>query len=144
MLFSLSGISLSLLIGLCYARPFVEPWVSCQDISRVLNKIDQSHSTVLASKFYVRGIKFYTDRPMAVIDINGEGFFSAHPIPFLNTDQKVLEFLNSQATTYAIVKHSNVDDLKRIIKDQPFTLEELDGIGGKFIIKIKKKINLII
>lgn len=130
---------LGLLVFLFFGCPIAEPWVSCRNISQVFNKIDQSDSVVLASKFYVRGIRFYTDRKMAVIDINGEGFFSAHSIPFLNTEGMVVDFLNSQPVTYAVVKEGNVEDLERIVGQQKnLKLENLSGFGGKYILKITK------
>ena len=136
-IFMYTAITAILLASLFFARPYIEPWVSCKHISEVFNEIDKSNTPVLASKFYVRGIRYYTDRDMAVIDINGKGFWSPHPIPFLNTDQKVIDFLNQRPTTYAIVKEGNVEDLKRICAGQ-YNLEELDGIGGKYILRITK------
>lgn len=138
MLLAHAGVTVTLLAVLLLARPSAEPWVSCKDITDIFKTVDHSDSTVLASKFYVRGIRFYTDRKMAVIDINGEGFFSPHPVPFLNTDQKVFAFLKTQPVTYAIVKEGNVRDLKRIVDGQPYRLEELRGVGGKYIVRIEK------
>lgn len=138
MLFAHAGVTVTLLAVLLLARPSAEPWVSCKDIADIFKTMDHSDSTILASKFYVRGIRFYTDRKMAVIDINGEGFFSPHPVPFLNTDQKVLDFLKAQPVTYAIVKDGNVRDLKRIVEGRPYRLEELRGVGGKHIVRIEK------
>ena len=138
MLLAHAGVTVTLLAVLLLARPSAEPWVSCKDITDIFKAIDHSNSTVLTSKFYVRGIRFYTDRKMAVIDINGEGFFSPHPVPFLNTDPKVLDFLKTQPVTYAIVKEGNIRDLKRIVQGQPYRLEELRGVGGKYIVRIEK------
>jgi len=137
LIFMYPVITATLLSVLFFARPYIEPWVSCRQISEVFNKIDRSDTPVLASKFYVRGIRYYTDRAMAVIDINGKGFWSPHPIPFLNTDRMVIDFLNQRPVTYAVVKEGNVEDLKRICADR-YTIEELDGIGGKFILRITK------
>ncbi|MCA9406078.1 MAG: glycosyltransferase family 39 protein [Candidatus Omnitrophica bacterium] len=138
MIFSYAGVSVGLLSMLFFAKPYAEPWVSCIDISRSLKKIDQSDTVVLASKFYVRGVRFYTDRKMAVIDINGKGFFSPHPIPFFDFDYKVYDFLESQPVTYAVVKEGDRLDLERIIRERPYTMEELDYIGGKYIIKLQR------
>ncbi|OGX28198.1 MAG: hypothetical protein A3D10_00535 [Omnitrophica WOR_2 bacterium RIFCSPHIGHO2_02_FULL_48_11] len=127
-----------ILLVMFSSRPSIEPWVSCKDISLVLNKTDQSPTTLLTSKFYVRGVRFYTDRKVAVININGKGFFSPHPIPFLNTDEKVLSFLEQQPVTYGIVRKNDLGDLYRITADG-YHLQELDDIGGKHLIKIEKK-----
>lgn len=138
MLFTYPLVTFSFLVVLLLAKPYAEPWISCKGISETFKTIDHSDSTVLTSKFYVRGVRFYTDRKMAVIDINGEGFFSPHPIPFLNTDEKVLAFLATQPVTYAIVKKGNVKDLKRIVAGHPFRLAELKNEGGKYILRIEK------
>jgi len=138
MLFSYVGISATLLVMLFFAKPYIEPWVSCKDVSQALNKIDTTNSRVLASKFYVRGVRFYTDRKMAVIDIAGKGFWSPHPIPFLSTDQMVIDYLNEEKVNYAVVKEGNVQDLYRILKDRSYKIENLFGIGGKYILRITK------
>lgn len=138
LVFTFPAISVAILTMLFLGRPYAEPWVSCEQVSQRFVEIDQSNSVVLASKFYVRGVRFYTDRAMAVIDIDGHGFFSPHPIPFLNKDQKVLAFLNSQPVTYAVVKEGDVEDLKRIVKKKPFKLVDLGGTGGKYILRIEK------
>ena len=137
-LIPIGSVTASLLVLLFLGRASAEPWVSCKDIAEVFQRFDRSDSTVLASKFYVRGVRYYTDRKVAVIDINGSGFFSPHPVPFLNTDQKVLDFLGSQNITYAIVKVSNVHDIVRIA-DGHFRVEELAQLGGKHILKIQKR-----
>ena len=131
------AITATLLAVLFFARPYIEPWVSCREISEVFNTIDKSDTPVLASKFYVRGIRYYTDRDMAVIDINGKGFWSPHPIPYLNNDQDVISFLNQRPVTYAVVKEGHAQDIKRISQGH-FHVEELDSIGGKFILRITK------
>ncbi len=126
-----------LLAFLLLGRPYAEPWVSCEQISEALKKADQSDSIVLCSKFYVRGVRYYTDRPMAVIDINGKGFFSPHPIPFLSTDDAVLQILNKQPVTFCVLKKSNVDDLYRIA-GSGFQIEPIEDIGGKYLLKVTK------
>ena len=138
MLFSCAGITVLLLVTAFLAKPYIEPWVSCKDVSDLFKTMDHSDSVVMTSKFYVRGIRFYTDRKTAVIDINGKGFFSPHPVAFLNTDEKVLAMLASQPVTYAIVKKGNIHDLKRITRGHPYRLEELGGSAGKYIIRIEK------
>ncbi|MBF0531844.1 MAG: glycosyltransferase family 39 protein [Candidatus Omnitrophica bacterium] len=139
MIFFFPALSGVLLLALFLGRPYAEPWVSCQDVSRALLKEDTSGNPVIASKFYVRGVWYYTGLPTAVMDINGEGFWSPHPIPFLNDDKKVLEFLLQQKVTFAVVKESNSQDLKRILANQPFRSRELYGKAGKYILRIEKQ-----
>ncbi len=134
---AIASITAVILVFLLLGRTNAEPWISCQPIADAFKRIDHSDSTVLCSKFYARGVKFYTDRRVAVIDINGKGFFSPHPIPFLNTPTKVQDFLNTQDRTYAIVKMSAYKDLKKITAGH-FILEELAKIGDIYLLSIKK------
>jgi 4-amino-4-deoxy-L-arabinose transferase-like glycosyltransferase len=132
------GFSVSLLIFLYMGRSYAEPWVSCQQISRLLQRVDQSDTVVLASKFYVRGVRFYTQRKMAVMDIVGKEFFSPHPIPFLHNDEVIYEFLRKQPVTFAIVKESGYHDLKRIAETYQYALTVYDVIGGKYLVKLAR------
>ena len=138
MVLSHVGVTVTLVVSLLFAKPFIEPWVSCKGIMEAFKKIDQSGTPILSSKFYVRGVRFYSDRPVAVIDINGGGFWSEHAIPFLNKDHQVVDFLKQRPVTWAVVKDGNVKDLQRILMNQKFQITKLDGIGGKFILKIEQ------
>ncbi len=140
LIFSHVGVTACVLVVLFFVKGYIEPWVSCQGIAQEFNKLDRSRGVVLSSKFYARAVRFYTDREIAVMDINGKGFFSPHPVPFLNADHKVQEFLTAQPLTYAIVKKGDVEDLRRILHGDPsFVIEELKEIGGKYIVKIEKR-----
>ena len=138
-IFSISCIPLVLLIFLMAGHSYAEPWVSCKTITEALIRIDsKDDSVILSSKFYLRGVRFYSDRKTAALDINGKGFFSPHPVLFLNTDEKVLQFLKTQPVTYCILKKSGVEDIKRIVH-QDFNVEYFDPIADKYILKITRK-----
>ncbi|MCX5668857.1 MAG: glycosyltransferase family 39 protein, partial [Candidatus Omnitrophica bacterium] len=63
----------------------IEPYLSPKKTCEYLLKNYKIDNIILSSKFFVRGVKYYTDKEVAVIDMPGTPFFSAHPIPFLNT-----------------------------------------------------------
>ena len=138
MMLAVVNVSVVLLIALFISRSYVEPWVSCKHISDIFNTIDKSDTVVLASKFYVRGVRFYTDRKMGVIDILGKGFYSPHPIPYFNNDGDILMLLHEQPFTYCIVKDGSVIHLERIAGMGHYRLEHLYNIGGKYIYRIHK------
>jgi len=132
------SITVLVLVTLFLGRPYAEPWVSCKEITDQFKQINYDDSVVLTSKFYARGVRFYTDRNIAVVDINGKGFFSTHPIPFLNTPEKLLEFLVERPRTYAILKQGDINRLKDLVGHR-YKVEQIgNGIGGKYIIKIEK------
>lgn len=135
---ALVGVTMVLLLTLVLGKTYAEPWVSVRQISELLKNTDQSDSTLICSKIMVRGVRFYTDRKTAVIDINGKGFFSPHPIPFLNDDQQVRDFLNSQPVTFCLVKKSNVKDLDRITQGEKYSTSLLGESGGMYLLRINK------
>ena len=45
--------------------------------------------TVLTSKANARGIRYYTGQDVAVVDFSDKPFFSPHPIPILDTAEKI-------------------------------------------------------
>jgi len=128
---------LILILSFLLFRSMAVSWVSCYDIGNILKTLDQSGTTVLASKFYVRGVRYFTDRDMATINVWGQDFYSPHPIPLLDTDRKVAEFLRTQPFTFAVVKKGDMEDLMRICSLNGFALRNLGGLGGKYILKIQ-------
>lgn len=94
------------------------------------------HNTVLCSKPFMRGVRFYTDMPVAAMNIRGDNYFSPHPTPFLNSYEKVLNFLNNQPLTYAVVRKSDYQDLERMTAGAAMRCELLKIIGDEYIVRI--------
>ncbi len=137
-IFSVAGISGILLVGLILGRSYAEPWVSCEQVCRLLKAMDRSSSTIVSSKILVRGVRFYTDRKVAVLDLSGEGFFSPHPIPMLHNEQDVFSFLANQPVTYCILKESNARFIReRAGENFEITFEQ--NIGGKHLLRLESK-----
>ncbi|MDO8489561.1 MAG: glycosyltransferase family 39 protein [Candidatus Omnitrophota bacterium] len=123
-----------------YFTPFVksdiEPYLSTKASCEYLLKNYKFDNIILTSKFFVRGIRYYTDKETAVIDIPGTPFFSPHPVLFLNSDVKVGDFLRKQKVTYCVLKKSSVEDIQRINLDV-FKYTVLKVIGNEYILKIE-------
>lgn len=121
------------------ARNDIEPHICSRWSSEYLIKNHDVQGTVLASKFFARGVRFYTGKNMAVIDVPGKNFFSPHPVPFLNNDLKVTEFLSSQPVTFCILKKASFIDLQRIAQAAgKFKCELLKQIGNQYVVKIQR------
>ena len=93
---------------------------------------------ILCAKFLARGVRFYTDKDVAVIDMGGSNFFSPHPVPYLNTPQKVSDFLKTQQVTYCIVTKSSLKALENIVQAD-LKLEKLKTIGDEHVVKVSVK-----
>jgi len=92
------------LIALFLLRYDIEPYVSSYSAAQYLPRPEGHKTTILCSKPRARGLRFYTGQDIAVMDINGSNYFSPHPIPILNTLDKVKGFLREQKRTYAVLK----------------------------------------
>ncbi|MFA6357917.1 MAG: glycosyltransferase family 39 protein [Candidatus Omnitrophota bacterium] len=117
-------------------RNSIEPYLSPKESSEYLLKNYKIDNAILSSKFFVRGVKYYTDKEVAVIDMPGTPFFSPHPILFLNTRDKLLDFLRKQKVTYCILKKNSVKDIERFSPGE-FKYTVLKVIGNEYILKIE-------
>ena len=122
------------------AIPFVkndiEPYLSSKQACEYLMSNYKVSNTILTSKVYARGVKFYTGSDIAVTAIPGPNFFSPHPIPFLNNDRLVLDFLNKQKVTYCVLKKSSFEDIQRITSNR-LNYQLLKVIGNEYIVKVE-------
>jgi hypothetical protein len=91
-------------------------------------------NAILCSKFFVRGVKYYTDKDVAIINIGGKPFFSRHPLLALGSQEKVKEFLRMQGITYCILSKSSFKTIKDIITKANVTL--LKVVGNEYVVKI--------
>ena len=114
----------------------LEPYLSSKQACEYLLKNYKVDNSILASKFFVRGVKYYTDKPVAAIDMPGTPFFSPHPIPFLRTQDAVRDFLRQQKITYCILKKNSVEDIQRLSLGE-FKTTVLKVIGNEYILKIE-------
>ena len=73
---------------------------------------------------------------MPRLDLPGSPFFSPHPVPFLNTQDKVRDFLRRQKVTYCVLKKNNVIDMDGVIGGE-FKSTVLKVIGNEHILKIE-------
>ena len=114
-----------------------EPYISSKAASEYLLKNAEINNTIICSKTFVRGVKYYTDKDVAVLDIPGKQFFSKHPLIFLSSDRELKEFLFKQVTTYCVVGKSLAADIKRIANND-FKVTVLKIIGNEYIIEVQR------
>lgn len=95
------------------------------------------NNRILCSKSVMRGVRFFTDKEVAVINIGGSNFFSTPPIPYLDSDEKVSVFLRSQTLTYCILNRSSMADLYRIAISNGFKINVLNVIGNKYVASVR-------
>jgi 4-amino-4-deoxy-L-arabinose transferase-like glycosyltransferase len=116
----------------------IEPYVSSRAVSEYLSQQPINQSIILCSKAFVRGVRFYTGSRAAVFDSGSDNFFSPHPIPFINSDKKLRDFLASQPVTYCVLKKSALDDLQRLAGDN-YQISMLLLVGNEYVLKVEQR-----
>lgn len=91
-----------------------EGYVSSKEACDYLLKNYAVSNTIICSKPFVRGVRYYTDKDVAVMHVRGINFFSPHPIPFLDSDSAVRDFLKTQPITYGVLNKSSLAYIKQI------------------------------
>ncbi len=112
-----------------------DAYASGKEACELLVNEHEPGATVLASKFFARGVKYFTDKDVAVIDIAGEGYFSPHPVSYLNNDKTVMDFLRSRPVTFAILRKGSYKELQRIASGE-FKIELLRVCGDEYVVKV--------
>jgi 4-amino-4-deoxy-L-arabinose transferase-like glycosyltransferase len=155
-LLSLSGISLTLLfkdkirqalmllafslapilITMFMVSSWLDPQFSMYEASCYLPIVKTHKMTILTVKPYARGVYYYTGQNVAVMDLGGQNYFSPHPIPILNTKDKLDVFLTSQRETFAILKKSGYEYLNNNYNRQ-FHISVLKILGINYVLKIE-------
>ncbi|MFH1440616.1 MAG: glycosyltransferase family 39 protein [Candidatus Omnitrophota bacterium] len=130
--------------GVPFVQKNIEPYLSSKEICRYLSDNHLVNNKILCSKPFARGIRYYTDKQVAVMNTFGKQFFSAHPVPFLDDDHKVLEFFRGQKITYCVLKKSDISDIERIPGCVPafgkeFNYKVLKKVGNEYVLKITPK-----
>lgn len=92
---------------------------------------------ILCSKGNVRGVRYYTQKQVAVVKINGSDFFSPHPIPFIDTRAKLLDMLRQQEKTFCIISPSTE---KQIAKElgKNFEMTVLKRFPEEIVAEIRR------
>jgi 4-amino-4-deoxy-L-arabinose transferase-like glycosyltransferase len=128
-----------LLFFVFFAHKDYEDHVSSKNAAEYLMKNHKVDNTILSSKIFVRGVRFYTEKPMAVVagGYGTKNFFSPHPIPYLDSVESVENFLRKQKITYCIISKSSYGFLEGTMKGRPFKFEKLNLIGDEYIIRIE-------
>ena len=132
----LAAVPVLLLVIAASISSDLEPYFSSQNACQYLSDIQNLNGTVLCSKFFTRGVKYYTGKEVAAVDINGAPFFSPHPIPFLDSEQKVRGFLRSQPVTYCVVRKSTANDIERLTGNE-FKSTILKIAGDEYVLRIE-------
>lgn len=116
----------------------IEPYLSSHAVCKYLRENYPAEGMVFASKFFARGVRYYTDREVAVADFGGKNFFSPAPIPFFSTPEDAMKFMRRQPITYCVVKEGMAERFQRIAGEkEEFKYNLLKVIGNAYLVKME-------
>jgi len=114
----------------------LEPYVSTMTVSQYVPHYPGQKTTLLSSKPYARGLRYYTGQDITVLDINGGNYFSPHPITILTTTGQLTDFLQRQKLTYAVLKKGGYKAVSNLPSDR-FKVSLLKAVGYNYVLKIE-------
>lgn len=115
----------------------IQPYISTYDSAQYVPAIKDG-TTILTAKPYARGIKFFTNQNVSVLNMNGSNYFSPHPITIIVNQSQLEEYLKNQKVTYAVLKKSGYKTLNELPRTH-YTVSLLKKIGYNFILKVESK-----
>jgi len=114
-----------------------DAFVSSKEVGEYLMKNHKVENAIICSKIIARGVRFYTDKDVAVFDLGGAKFFSPHPIPGLDSYPKIDDFLNKQPVAYGVLKKSGLADLRQYVAARKIKLTVLKVVGNESVVLIQ-------
>jgi 4-amino-4-deoxy-L-arabinose transferase-like glycosyltransferase len=136
----LAGNMLIVLFVLFVFHNTINEYASSKPAADYLDGRVEKGGIVLCSKMFVRGIRFYTGSDVAVVNLGGStNFFSPHPIPYLNSGEKVTGFLENRRLTYGVLNKSTFMELRSLAQGA-YQLDLLKQIGDEYIVVFKNSV----
>ncbi len=133
----LFGLQVPLLLFLALtASRQIDPYVSSQAAVAYLMQQPAMDGKIMASKFFIRAVKYYSGRDVVLLNFSNANFFSPHPVPDLNTDEKLFAFLQGQPVSYGIVNDHTWESLEAACRRNGFPAELLAKVGDAFVVRI--------
>jgi len=117
-------------------RTDLEGYVSSHEASEYIPSRSLGVMTVLTSKGNARGIRYYTGQDVAVVDYSGKPFFSPHPIPILDTTDKIMHVLEGQRRTFGVIRKTAYQDILKNCSNH-YHVSLLRIIGYDYVVRIE-------
>ena len=116
----------------------VEPYVSSKNVCAYLTQNYAIKGPIVSSKFFARGIRYYTNSEILILSIPAGNFFSPHPIVFLDSPDKVRAQLDKYPDTFFILNKYYANFMKEKFSDKYF-FAVFKQFGNVYLLQLKAK-----
>jgi 4-amino-4-deoxy-L-arabinose transferase-like glycosyltransferase len=124
-----------LFIAFGYYRYYAD-YVSSRTVALYLVTNYEVRAPVICSKMFLRGVRLYSGKEVAFINARGSHLFSPHPVPVLNSDDKVRDFLKEHPQAWAVVNRTYYRELLLAASYLGFKCELIKVIADAYLLKI--------
>ena len=97
-----------------YIMPRLEGSFSDKMLLSRVPKNKEVKKEILSSKMFVRGVHYYTNRPVVVIAGNKQPFYTAHHLDILSTDAEIEKFFLSKKDIVCVVDGPDLERIDRL------------------------------
>jgi len=108
---NVASVSIVMILIFGYLMPQLEGAFSDKLLLSQIPEDKSVKKEILGSKMFVRGVHYYTNRPVVVIADDKQPFYTPHPLNVLSTDAEIKKFFLSKEDIVCVVEES---DLRRI------------------------------
>ena len=126
LILNLTSVFTVIILTFNYLMPGLEGAFSDKMLLSRIPKDRPVQKKILCNKIFVRGVHYYTNWPVAVINCDKRPFYTPHPIDILSTDSELKKFFSGKKDIICVLKES---DLKRI--DEVTSGERKNSIAYK-------------
>ncbi|MDD4908404.1 MAG: glycosyltransferase family 39 protein [Candidatus Omnitrophica bacterium] len=134
--FVLAAVVPLIVLYLPFVYKYAESYASSKYACEYLMKNHDLDKPIICSKFFVRGVRYYTDKEVAFLSLDGSNFYSPHPVLFLNSAEKLIEFMNKTSSTYGVFSKSYSKRLLTL-DDPRLKCALLKTVGDEYILKLE-------
>ncbi|MBF0387423.1 MAG: glycosyltransferase family 39 protein [Candidatus Omnitrophica bacterium] len=114
--------------------PYVEDFACSRKAGEYIKAEHPTAERVLCSKMMVRGVRYYSGAEVGVLKLGGGAFFSAHPIPFIASTDKLFGYLQGRTNVLAVLERKDRVDVCDSIKGR-YDCVMVKEFGSQSVIK---------
>ncbi len=123
--------------------PYADGFVASRGAGEYLKAEYPAANGVLCSKMLVRGVRYYSGKEVGVLKLGGGDFFSAHPIPFLDSKDELLEYLKDRTEVLAVLERKDLQKAREVLKGR-YDCILLKEFGSQLVARfVPVKLNVV-
>ena len=114
--------------------PYADDVVASRSAGEYVRLEQSSADGVLCSKMAVRGVRYYSGKDVGVLKLGGGAFFSAHPIPFIDSADELAGYLKDRHNVVAVLERKDLAAAREALKGR-YDCVLLKEFGGSSVVK---------